>query len=112
MRPWMAALLLVLISCVAVLVGGGEPEAAALRGVVKGLVSFALLWWVLRYDLRTIPAFLATGTLLDSGTQRGARRERRRLGAVCRRRRRHGGRGVGGDALHRAAGCPPDDREP
>jgi hypothetical protein len=66
MRPWMAALLLVLISCVAVLVGGGEPEAAALRGVVKGLVSFALLWWVLRYDLTTIPAFLATGTLLET----------------------------------------------
>jgi hypothetical protein len=69
MRPWMAALLLVLISCVAVLVGGGEPEAAALRGVVKGLVSFALLWWVLRYDLRTIPAFLATGTLLETARQ-------------------------------------------
>jgi len=66
MRPWIAALLLVLISCVAVLVGGGEPEAAALRGVVKGLVSFALLWWVLRHDLNTIPAFLATGTLLDA----------------------------------------------
>jgi hypothetical protein len=69
MRPWMAALLLVLISCVAVLVGGGEPEAAALRGVVKGLVSFALLWWVLRYDLRTIPAFLATGTLLEGARE-------------------------------------------
>ena len=69
MRPWMAALLLVLISCVAVLVGGGEPEAAALRGVVKGLVSFALLWWVLRYDLTTIPAFLATGTLLETARQ-------------------------------------------
>ena len=51
---------------VAVLVGGGEPEAAALRGVVRGLVSFALLWWVLRYDLTTIPAFLATGMLLDA----------------------------------------------
>jgi len=66
MRPWVAALLLVLISGVAVLVGGGEPEAAALRGVVRGLVSFALLWWVLRYDLTTIPAFLATGMLLDA----------------------------------------------
>ena len=65
-RPWMAALLLVLISCAAALVGGGEPEAALLRGVVKGLVSFALLWWVLRFDLRTIPAFLATGMLLEA----------------------------------------------
>jgi hypothetical protein len=66
LRLWMAAVLLVLISTVAVLVGGGEPEAAALRGLVRGLVSFALLWWVLRYDLTTIPAFLATGALLDA----------------------------------------------
>ena len=58
----------ILISGVAVLVTGGEPEAAALRGVVKGLVSFALLWWVLRYDLTTIPAFLATGALLDAAS--------------------------------------------
>ena len=65
-RPWMAALLLVLISCSAGLAGGGEPEAALVRGVVKGLVSFVLLWWVLRYDLRAIPAFLATGMLLEA----------------------------------------------
>ncbi len=65
-RRWMAALLLVLISCAAALGGGGEPEAALVRGIVKGLVSFALLWWVLRYDLRAIPAFLATGTLLEA----------------------------------------------
>ena len=65
-RPWMAALLLVLISCAAALTGGGEPEAALLRGVVKGLLSFVLLWWVLRYDLRAIPAFLATGMVLEA----------------------------------------------
>jgi hypothetical protein len=65
-RPWMAALLLVLISCAAALVGGGEPEAAVLRGVVKGLVSFILLWWVLRYELRAIPSFLATGMVLEA----------------------------------------------
>lgn len=65
-RPWLAALLLVLILCAAALVGGGEPEAALLRGVVKGLVSFVLLWWVLRHDLRTIPFFLATGMVLDA----------------------------------------------
>ena len=65
-RPWLAALLLVLISCAAALAGGGEPEAALLRGIVKGLVSFALLWWVLRYDLRAIPAFLATGMVLEA----------------------------------------------
>ena len=62
----MAALLLVLVSCAVALVGGGEPEGALVRGVVKGLVSFVLLWWVLRYDLRAVPAFLATGMVLEA----------------------------------------------
>jgi hypothetical protein len=65
-RLWMAALLLVLISFVAALVGGGDPLAALARGVVKGLLTFVLLWQVLRYDLRAIPAFLATGMVLEA----------------------------------------------
>jgi len=65
-RLWMAALLLVSISFVAALVGGGEPLAALARGVVKGLLTFVLLWQVLRYDLRAIPAFLATGMVLEA----------------------------------------------
>ena len=65
-RPWLAALLLVLISCAAALTGGGEPEAALVRGIVKGLVSFMLLWWVLRHDLRAVPSFLATGMVLEA----------------------------------------------
>jgi hypothetical protein len=65
-RPWMAALLLVLLYCAVALVGGGEPEAALLRGVVRGLMSFALLWWVLRYDLRAVPSFLATAMVLEA----------------------------------------------
>ena len=65
-RPWMAALLLVFVSCVLALAGGGEPEGALLRGVVRGLVSFVLLWWVLRYDLRAVPSFLATGMVLEA----------------------------------------------
>ena len=65
-RPWLAALLLVLISCAAAMSGGAEPEAALLRGSVKGLVSFMLLWWVLRHDLRAIPSFLATGMVLEA----------------------------------------------
>jgi Type II CAAX prenyl endopeptidase Rce1-like len=65
-RQWIAAVLLVLISCAATLSTSDEPVAALLRGTVKGLVSFVLLWQVLRYDLRTIPAFLATGMVLDA----------------------------------------------
>ncbi len=64
-RQWVAAVLLVLISCAAALVGDGDPAAALLRGIVKGLVSFVLLWQVLRYDARTLPAFLATGMVLE-----------------------------------------------
>ena len=66
-RVWMAALFLVLISCTSGLVGGGEPLNALVSGVVKGLVSFVFLWLVLRYDLRAIPAFLATEMLLEGG---------------------------------------------
>jgi len=65
-RSWLAALLLVSVSCAVALVGGGEPEGALLRGVVRGLVSFVLLWCVLRYDLRTVPSFLATGMVLEA----------------------------------------------
>ena len=64
-RVWMAALLLVAISCAGGLAVGGEPSVALLSGVVRGLVSFVLLWKILRHDLRTIPAFLATGMLLE-----------------------------------------------
>ncbi|HQR11926.1 MAG TPA: CPBP family intramembrane metalloprotease [Casimicrobiaceae bacterium] len=64
-RVWVAALLLVAISCAGGLAAGGEPAIALVSGVVKGLVSFVLLWRVLRHDLRTIPAFLATGMVLD-----------------------------------------------
>ncbi len=64
-RVWVAALLLVAISCAGGLAVGGEPATALVSGVVKGLVSFVLLWRVLRHDLRTVPTFLATGLLLD-----------------------------------------------
>ncbi len=65
-RLWQAALVLVLISCAAALAGGGDPLAALVRGFVKGLVSFVLVWRILRHDLRAIPAFLATGIVLES----------------------------------------------
>ena len=65
-RVWLAAVLLVLIACTTGLANGGEPLPALASGVVKGLVSFLLLWRILRHDLRTIPAFLATQMLLES----------------------------------------------
>jgi Type II CAAX prenyl endopeptidase Rce1-like len=65
-RVALAALLLVLIACAGSLAGGSEPLAAVLRGMVRGVVSFLLLWQIIRYDLRAIPAFLATETLLEA----------------------------------------------
>jgi hypothetical protein len=62
----LAALLLVLIACAGALAGGSDPLAAVLRGVVRGVVSFLLVWQVLRYDLRAIPAFVATEMLLEA----------------------------------------------
>ncbi len=64
-RVWVAALLLMAISCAGGLAAGREPAVALLSGAVKGLVSFVLLWHILRHDLRTVPAFLATGMVLE-----------------------------------------------
>ncbi len=49
-RPWMAALLLVLISCAVALAGGGEPEAraAARRGQGTGELRAAVVGAALR----------------------------------------------------------------
>ncbi len=33
--------------------------------MIQGLTTFAFAWLLLRYDLRTVPAFVATGLLLD-----------------------------------------------
>jgi hypothetical protein len=70
-RVWLAALIVVLVSCASALRDGDELVGALLRGTGGGLVAFALLWRVVRFDPRIVPALLATGMLLD-GAQNSA----------------------------------------
>ena len=64
-RIFACALVLVLLGAAAAIFAGQELHYALLQGVIEGLTTFAFAWLVLRYDLRTVPAFVATGLLLD-----------------------------------------------
>jgi len=60
-----AALLVVLGAAVGV-AAGKEIWLSLAHGVIEGAVTFAFAWLLLRYDLRTVPAFVATGIVLDA----------------------------------------------
>lgn len=61
----LAGAVLVLFGVAVALLSGLEVVDALRRGVVEGLVALAFAWLVLRYDLTTVPAFVATGLLLE-----------------------------------------------
>lgn len=67
--PLIAAVLVVLGVSVA-LGSGKDMLTASAQGAIEGLTTFAFAWLLLRYDLRTVPAFVATGLILEAG--RGA----------------------------------------
>jgi len=60
-----AALALTAFGVAAALVSGRETGQALLQGAVEGLVALAFAWLVLRFDLRAVPAFVATGMVMD-----------------------------------------------
>jgi hypothetical protein len=62
----LAALALVLCGIALAIAGGRDGGHALFQGVVEGLATFAMAWLVLRYDLATVPAFVATGMALQS----------------------------------------------
>ena len=74
---------------------GRDVGHALLQGVAEGGAAFVLAWLVLRYDLRTVPAFVATGIVLEARQVRRAVRRRRRTGCCrpCRRPSRCWSRG-------------------
>ena len=61
----LAALMLVLIGVAFAILSGQATADAILQGAVGGLTTFAFAWLLLRYDLRAVPAFVATGIILD-----------------------------------------------
>ncbi len=64
-RILVCAVVLVLLAAAAAVFSGHALHYALLQGVIQGLTTFAFAWLLLRYDLRTVPAFVATGLLLD-----------------------------------------------
>ncbi|MBK9117378.1 MAG: CPBP family intramembrane metalloprotease [Betaproteobacteria bacterium] len=66
-RIALAALVLVGIGVALAIVAGRDAGHALLQGGVEGLVALAMAWLVLRYDLRAVPAFVATGIVLEAG---------------------------------------------
>lgn len=55
---------LALASALPGVVAGGDLAQALAKGAIEGISTFAFGWLVLRYDLRTVPAFVATGIAL------------------------------------------------
>jgi len=60
------AALLVLLGVAVALVSGEDLAHAVVKGAIEGGTTFAFAWLLLRYDLRTVPAFVAAGLVLDA----------------------------------------------
>ncbi|MFO1414989.1 MAG: CPBP family intramembrane glutamic endopeptidase [Burkholderiales bacterium] len=65
-RRTLAALVIVVLSIAGATVAGQPGAFAMLEGVIEGGAAFAFAWLVLRYDLRSVPAFVATGQVLGA----------------------------------------------
>jgi len=65
-RVGLVALLLVLLGVAVGIVSGQEIGQALLQGAVQGVTAFLFAWLVMRYDLRAVPPFVATGLVLEA----------------------------------------------
>jgi hypothetical protein len=64
-RGWLGVAVIVVLQCASALAGAaGQYVAALTGGIAAGLTSAAVLWWLVRYDLRMLPAYTVTGMLL------------------------------------------------
>lgn len=63
-RLTLVCAVLVVASAVPGVVAGADLVQALAKGAIEGASTFAFGWLVLRYDLRTVPAFVATGIAL------------------------------------------------
>jgi hypothetical protein len=65
-RVPLVATMLVALGAAVGLATGKDVASSLAQGVLQAAVAFAFAWLVLRYDLRTVPAFVATGIVLDA----------------------------------------------
>src|SRR4030095_427882 len=64
-RILLAAVVLMVFGVATSIVSGQELRNALLQGIVEGATALLFAWLVLRYDLRTVPAFVETGLILE-----------------------------------------------
>ncbi len=57
---------LVLASAAPGVLAGSDLAQSLAKGAIEGASTFAFGWLLLRYDLRTVPAFVATGLVLEA----------------------------------------------
>jgi len=66
-HAWIGVAIIVLLESAAGLVqAGGRYTSALVFGFTGGVTAAAVLWWVLRYDLRMLPAYVATGAIASA----------------------------------------------
>jgi hypothetical protein len=64
-RGALAAIVLVAAVAAASFVAAQDPLVAAVDGIVTGLATAAIVYGLLRFDAMAVPAFLATGAVLQ-----------------------------------------------
>ncbi|HEY5307296.1 MAG TPA: hypothetical protein VIK97_02190, partial [Casimicrobiaceae bacterium] len=64
-RIWLVALVVMGLFCAGALHDSEAVIGSAVRGLAVGVIAFALLWRVVRFDLRMIPALIATDMVLE-----------------------------------------------
>jgi hypothetical protein len=65
-RSWFALALVAALITGIIAVKAGEAGSALAEGIGGGLFAAAVIYFVLRFDARTVPAYLVTAALIDA----------------------------------------------
>ena len=65
-RSWLAGALVVALITGLIAIKAGAVGAALSEGIAAGLVATAVVFYVLRFDARTVPGYLVTAALTDA----------------------------------------------
>jgi len=65
-RGWLAAVVVFAVIAGLVAVKAGDAGAALAEGIASGLVAAGVIYFVLRFDPRTVPGYVIASTLIDA----------------------------------------------
>jgi hypothetical protein len=65
-RRWLTLVVLVLAFCAGAYIGGDDPVVAIAAGTTEGVLAAIVVYGLLRFDYRTVPAFLAADLVLQA----------------------------------------------